>query len=75
MAEAAAAAGVRTMIVLDLARVGTGTGVDTALVARLVRRLPGVAIVAGGGIRGRADLACLEDAGAWGALVGSALHE
>lgn len=75
VAEAAAAAGVRTMIVLDLGRVGTGAGVDAALVARLVRALPGVAIVAGGGIRGDADLARLEDAGAWGALVGSALHD
>ena len=74
VAESAAAAGVRTMIVLDLARVGTGAGVDAALIGTLVRALPGVAIIAGGGIGGPADLARLADAGAWGALVGSVLH-
>ena len=75
LAELAAEAGVRTVIMLDLARVGTGCGVDLALVRHLRRAVPDVAIVVGGGIAGMADLEALAAAGAQGALVGSALHD
>jgi phosphoribosylformimino-5-aminoimidazole carboxamide ribotide isomerase len=79
-AEAIAAcaldAGVRRMIVLDLARVGTGKGVGTEDLCRRLRRLDaGCEIVAGGGVRGPADLASLADAGCDAALVASALHD
>jgi phosphoribosylformimino-5-aminoimidazole carboxamide ribotide isomerase len=74
IAELAAACGIATIIVLDLARVGTGTGPDLRLVREIRRALPHIELVAGGGIRDAADLERLADAGADAALVGSALH-
>lgn len=71
LAELAAECGIQVLIVLDLARVGTGTGVDLPLVRTLCRALPHLEILAGGGIAGPDDLARLADAGAHGALVGS----
>jgi phosphoribosylformimino-5-aminoimidazole carboxamide ribotide isomerase len=70
----AAGSGIGTIIVLDLARVGTGTGPDVELVREIRRALPRTELVAGGGIRDAADLERLADAGADAALVGSALH-
>ncbi len=76
LAEIAIEAGIRRMIVLDLARVGTGAGTGTEpLIAGLRTSHPALEIVAGGGIAGRDDLARLESAGASAALVGSALHD
>jgi phosphoribosylformimino-5-aminoimidazole carboxamide ribotide isomerase len=79
IADGAVDAGAGAVIVLDLARVGTGSGVDLALIARLAaalaRRAPDVELIAGGGVRDRADLARLADAGCAGALVATALHE
>jgi phosphoribosylformimino-5-aminoimidazole carboxamide ribotide isomerase len=74
IAELAAGSGIGTIIVLDLARVGTGTGPDVELVREIRRALPRTELVAGGGIRDAADLERLADAGADAALVGSALH-
>jgi phosphoribosylformimino-5-aminoimidazole carboxamide ribotide isomerase len=68
--------GLRRLIVLDLARVGTARGVGSLpLVADLARAFPEVEILVGGGISGPEDLPALARAGASGALVGSALHE
>jgi phosphoribosylformimino-5-aminoimidazole carboxamide ribotide isomerase len=67
--------GVREVLVIDLARVGSGSGPPLDAVAELNGALPGVAIYAGGGVRGEADLRALESAGAAGALVATALHE
>lgn len=76
LAEAAVAAGYRTLIVLDLARVGTGTGPGTLDLLRDVRKqFPAIELIAGGGVRDRDDLARLTDAGADAALVASALHD
>jgi uncharacterized protein related to proFAR isomerase len=61
--------------VIDLARVGSGSGPPLRAVEELARALPGVAIYAGGGVRDDADLRALEEAGATGALVATALHE
>jgi HisA/HisF family protein len=67
--------GVRELIVIDLARVGSGAGPPLRAVAELAAALPGLAIYAGGGVRDDADLRALESAGATGALVATALHE
>jgi phosphoribosylformimino-5-aminoimidazole carboxamide ribotide isomerase len=67
-------AGVREVIVLDLARVGSGTGPDVALLRELAARFPEVELLAGGGVRDVADLCALAEAGAAGALVATALH-
>jgi phosphoribosylformimino-5-aminoimidazole carboxamide ribotide isomerase len=71
----ARALGVSELLVIDLARVGSGSGPPLDAVAELSAALPGVAIYAGGGVRDDADLRALEAAGAAGALVATALHE
>jgi phosphoribosylformimino-5-aminoimidazole carboxamide ribotide isomerase len=68
--------GVRTLIVLDLARVGTGTGTGTEPLLRAIRNeLPDVELIAGGGVRAREDIERLGEAGANAVLVASALHD
>jgi len=62
------------VIVLDLARVGSGAGVDDAMLVELRGALPGVDLIAGGGVRDRTDLDRLAAAGANGALVATAVH-
>jgi phosphoribosylformimino-5-aminoimidazole carboxamide ribotide isomerase len=76
IAERAVAAGVRSVIVLDLARVGghAGTGTE-ALCTRLARAFPEVEVVAGGGVRGVEDLVRLQRCGVRAVLVASALHD
>jgi phosphoribosylformimino-5-aminoimidazole carboxamide ribotide isomerase len=66
--------GVREVIALDLARVGTAAGPDVALVRELRDRFPELELLAGGGVRDVADLCALAEAGAAGALVATALH-
>jgi len=67
--------GVRTLIVLDLARVGTGTGTGTEPLLKSIRKeLPVVELIAGGGIKSRRDVEELSQCGANGVLVASALH-
>src|SRR5687768_6003229 len=73
VAERAAAAGAGRLIVLDLARVGTGVGVDVVLMARIRRVAPGVQLLAGGGVRDASDLEMLSALGCDGALVATAL--
>jgi phosphoribosylformimino-5-aminoimidazole carboxamide ribotide isomerase len=68
--------GARRILVLDLARVGGSAGPGHLdLLRRLREELPGVEILAGGGIRAAADLQRLEEAGAAAALVATAFHE
>jgi phosphoribosylformimino-5-aminoimidazole carboxamide ribotide isomerase len=69
-----AAAGVRELIVLDLARVGRDRGPDLARLGAVRSAAPGVRLLAGGGVRDAADLARLAAVGADGVLVASALH-
>ena len=73
--ELAAAAGVSSMIVLELARVGTSAGPDVEMIEGLRRAVPTVSLFAGGGVRGPEDLKRLAAAGCDGALVATALHD
>jgi len=75
VAARAAEAGVGSIIVIDLARVGTGVGVDMELVGRVREAASHATLLAGGGVRGIDDLARLADAGCDGALVATALHD
>jgi len=75
VAARAAAAGAGSVIVLDLARVGTGRGLDVDLIARVRDAVPGLMLLAGGGVRGPEDLTRLADTGCDGALVATALHD
>jgi len=67
--------GVASIIVIDLARVGTGEGIDVRLIAGVRDAAPHTVLLAGGGVRGIDDLARLRDAGCDGALVATALHD
>jgi phosphoribosylformimino-5-aminoimidazole carboxamide ribotide isomerase len=66
--------GLREVIVLDLARVGSGAGPDVALIAELHDAFGDLELLAGGGVRSVDDLRALDAAGAAGALVATALH-
>ena len=74
LADQAVDSGVTAILVLDLARVGSGVGVDLGLVDLLRRRHPRIRLLAGGGVLTRKDLERMEDAGCDGALVASAIH-
>jgi phosphoribosylformimino-5-aminoimidazole carboxamide ribotide isomerase len=70
----AAWAGVGSLIVLDVARVGTGVGFDLDLIADVLRAAPTLTLLAGGGVRGWDDLVTLAEAGCDGALVATSLQ-
>ena len=75
VASRAADTGVAAVTVIDLARVGTGLGLDFELIARVRAAAPKPTVLAGGGVRGLEDLARLADAGCDGALVATALQD
>jgi phosphoribosylformimino-5-aminoimidazole carboxamide ribotide isomerase len=76
IAARAAAAGIKYLVVLDLARVGLGAGTGTEALCRdLAAQNPSLWLVAGGGVRDRDDLDRLEALGVRAALVASALHD
>ena len=65
----------RRIIVMTLARVGSGAGPDLARFAAIRSIAGGREIYAAGGVRDAADLSALKAAGASGALIATALHE
>jgi phosphoribosylformimino-5-aminoimidazole carboxamide ribotide isomerase len=68
--------GVRRVIVLDLARVGTGIGIGTEVLCTRIRAVfPDVELIAGGGVRTWDDVAKAAKAGADAVLVASGLHD
>ncbi len=70
------ALGVEELIVLDLADVGTSSGGSTDELCReLLVAHPALRIIAGGGVRGPADLERLRHLGVDGVLVASAIHD
>jgi phosphoribosylformimino-5-aminoimidazole carboxamide ribotide isomerase len=76
IACAALKAGVRRMLILDLARVGMGQGTGTEeLCVRLRQLEPTLEITTGGGVRGMDDVRRLQEHGANHVLVASALHD
>jgi len=75
IAARAARSGVGAIIVLDLARVGSGGGLDFDVIAAIRAAAPDVMLLAAGGVRGDQDLARLTAIGCDGALVATALHQ
>lgn len=65
--------GVLGFIVLDLARVGSGEGVNIDFLKKALADL-GTGVYIGGGVRGVADLIELRDLGVSGVLLATALH-
>ena len=73
-------AGIDEFILLQLARVGTGEGLDKSLIQDCLSALsesgsPIGTLIVGGGISGYEDLRWLADNGVGGALVASVLHD
>ncbi len=67
------AMGVKKIILLDLARVGSGQGIDLELIKEMGPTLRSKILV-GGGVRDLTDLLFLKDLGVNGALIATALH-
>jgi phosphoribosylformimino-5-aminoimidazole carboxamide ribotide isomerase len=63
------------VIVMTLARVGTGAGPDLARFAAIRSIAGGREIYAAGGVRNAADLRALKETSVSGALIATALHE
>ena len=63
------------LVVMTLARVGSGAGPDFDRHASIRERAGGRAIYLAGGLRDRSDLAAVKASGAAGILVASALHD
>lgn len=62
------------VIVMTLARVGTGTGPDTERLRAVRQMAPEARVYAAGGIRDARDLEAVRELGCAGALVATALH-
>ena len=68
--------GIRQLIVLDLAAVGTGLGIPTLQLCQDIRRMsPDIRIISGGGVDSAACVADAAQAGLDGLLIASALHD
>ena len=65
----------RRIIVMTLARVGSGAGPDLERLASIRSIAGGREIYAAGGVRDAADLRALKATGVSGALIATALHE
>lgn len=65
--------GVTQMIVLDLARVGSGEGVDFAFLKEMLNSLE-IKVLVGGGVRDIKDLIALKNLGVFGVLLATSLH-
>jgi phosphoribosylformimino-5-aminoimidazole carboxamide ribotide isomerase len=64
----------QAVIVMTLARVGSGDGPDLERIAFIVAAAGGRRVYAAGGVRNRADIEALHGAGAAGVLIATALH-
>jgi phosphoribosylformimino-5-aminoimidazole carboxamide ribotide isomerase len=65
----------RRIIVMTLARVGSGAGPDVGRLDTIRKAAGNRLVYAAGGVRNRTDLAALKQAGIAGALVASSLHD
>lgn len=70
----AADAGCRALLVLDLSAVGSEAGPRNLELLEALKKMTGMPVYSGGGVRSRKDLKLLEDVGCDAALVGTALH-
>jgi phosphoribosylformimino-5-aminoimidazole carboxamide ribotide isomerase len=68
-------AGWKEVILLDLARVGSGEGLDTVLIKEIRSNFPEIQLFAGGGIATIDELLQLKSLGITGVLLATALHK
>src|SRR3712207_1188477 len=66
--------GVTTVIYTDIACDGMLQGPNVEAMAQMVEAVPGVRVIASGGVSDLGDLVALAEAGAAGAIVGKALY-
>lgn len=64
----------KRVLAIDLSRVGTESGVNKAVISKLIRYFPGKLIV-GGGVKGEEDILYLKSIGVIGVLVATAIHK
>lgn len=74
IARKAVEAGIKSLIVLDLAQVGRNAGLSTLQLCARLKALP-VKIITGGGVRDSNDLQTLRENRIDGVLIASALHD
>lgn len=65
--------GAEELIILNLSKVGTSSGIDKKYLKRALKYV-NIPILAGGGVRNKTDLSHAEKIGASGVLVATALH-
>ncbi|MHC1566514.1 MAG: HisA/HisF-related TIM barrel protein, partial [Candidatus Syntropharchaeia archaeon] len=65
---------IRDLILLDISRVGTKSGIDIDLIEEVVKTSVHPVLI-GGGIRGMEDIEILKKIGVDGVLVGTAIHD
>jgi phosphoribosylformimino-5-aminoimidazole carboxamide ribotide isomerase len=65
----------RQVIVMTLARIGSGAGPDLERLSAIQTAAPGRLVYAAGGVRGVGDLAALKQRSIAGALVATCLHD
>lgn len=74
--EQVVSAGITNLIVLDLAHVGSNSGVGTLDLCRnIMEQYPHLSLITGGGVRSGEDLKSLENEPLAGLLIASALHD
>ena len=64
---------VAKIIMLDLARVGSGEGVNLPILKNVMRNIV-INVIVGGGVRDVKDLVELQNLGVFGVLLATALH-
>ncbi len=68
--------GLRSAIILELSRVGSGLGIDTDMMNMIGRLTPLVdKLYVGGGVRSIEDIEVLKEIGVYGVLIATALHK
>lgn len=72
--EQAGALGLREVILLELDRVGSGSGANLSLVSGIRQAFPEVSLLLGGGISSAGEIMRLQSLGVEGVLIATALH-
>ena len=73
-AQQAQSLGCKTMIANDISRDGTLCGPGIQMLRALQKAVPGVMLIASGGIRDLTDILALKDLGIYGAICGKSLY-
>lgn len=67
--------GIRYVICTDVAKDGLLQGPSVALYKEMMEEIPGIKLIASGGVSGTEDLKTLKESGVYGAILGKAFYE